>query len=67
MIPLIIVLSVLALLLSLLLLPIRLRLCYKEELCVTLSVFGIQIKLYPRKKKTKIGYYSKKKHAKTQG
>ena len=60
MIPLIIVLSVIAFLSLLLLLPIRLRLCYKEELCATLSVFGIRVRLYPRKKKTKIGYYSQK-------
>lgn len=60
MIPLIIVLSVIALLSLLLFFPIRLRLYYKDELCATLSVFGIRIRLYPRKKKTKIGYYSKK-------
>ncbi len=57
---LLIVLSVTTLILLLLFLPIRLRISYTDELRVSLSLFGIPFSLHPRKKKTRIRYYSKK-------
>lgn len=61
-----IIFTVLAVLLLLLLLPIRIYLSYDGSVCAFLSVFGIRFPLYPRKKrkgKTKKAARKKKKSA----
>ena len=63
-VPLIVIGAVLALLVLLLLLRVRITLRLKESVSAELAILCFKIRLYPRKKKTKI--YSKKRMARIQ-
>ncbi len=61
MVALIIIGALVALLLLLLLMPLRVTLIYEDEIAVFLSVYGFTFPLYPKRKKIKLSDYSKKK------
>ena len=53
--------AIAALLLFLLLMPLRVTLFYEEDLAVTLSLWGLSFSLYPGEEKVRLSDYSKKK------